>query len=78
MKRKIAVVVLAAIAVVSLASCASFGGTPEKPGNTHDVGWYDSGDGRTVWCIKHSNGISCDWENAKTGKIVEVAPDANE
>ena len=78
MKRKIAAVVLAAFAVVGLAGCTLDTGTLEEPFSPYAYGWVDTGDGRTVWCLQIERGPSCDWANAKTVKIVEVTPDANE
>ena len=36
------------------------------PGNSRGTGWYDTGDGRSVWCIYFgvNPGHSCDWANA--------------
>lgn len=39
------------------------------PNQVHTIGstsgWYKTGDGRIVWCIRSNQGISCDWANAR-------------
>lgn len=60
--RKLAALALAVGVIGGLAGCSA--GTEVDPNSTTS-GWYNAGDGRTVWCIRHGHGMSCDWDNAK-------------
>jgi len=64
--RTISACVVAA-SVVALAACAA--GTVTDPVGAGELGssnkWIQMEDGRTVYCLVYSHGISCDWAGAK-------------
>lgn len=52
-----------AVALLVLAGCAA--GTQEDPVDSFNGKWFNTGDGRVVYCIFGGYAFSCDWENAK-------------
>lgn len=63
--KKLAIIGAAVGLLVTLVGCGDLvGETPSDPIHTIGEGWYKTGDGRVVWCMRVGNGASCDWAGA--------------
>lgn len=60
--KRIAAIGIALGLVLGLSACSDY--SQEDPGSPSTL-YLDTGDGRTVYCIAHGYGMSCDWTNAK-------------
>lgn len=62
--KKIAAVGAIALVGLGLTGCNA-SGTPDSPRKGYNASWFDTGDGRVIWCLTAGHAMSCDWTNAK-------------